>query len=290
MTDLSLAGQSRDRNKQILQTENFSNAVPFIKWAGGKRGILPSLSKHFPEHVDTYWEPFVGGGAVFFGMVDRITHAFLSDTNEELIITYNVVKNDVASLIDRLKHHAEKHKVDSYYMRVRVQQPTDHTEIAARFIYLNKTCYNGLYRVNRSGQFNVPKGTYKHPNICDEERLRGASRALQKATIMLGDFNNVINLSRNDFVYCDPPYDGCFTNYQPGGFAEEDQSRLRDSVLEWVSEGAKVMVSNSNTALIRRLYQGRPFNIHPVQAPRHINSNGNGRGSVTEVIITSYDL
>ena len=231
-------------------------AAPFIKWAGGKRAIMPSLAKHFAKKVDTYWEPFVGGGAVFFTMADRIDRAILSDTNEELVLAYNVVKNQVDELIDRLKYHAKQHKNDDYYIRVRKQSPKKSVEIAARFIYLNKTCYNGLYRVNKSGKFNVPKGRYKNPAICDEDRLRAASAVLAKATIKIGDFDKVVKPGAGDFVYCDPPYDDCFTDYQAGGFSQADQERLRNAADSWIDAGAMVMVSNSDTPLIRRLYRG----------------------------------
>ena len=231
-------------------------AIPFVKWAGGKRAIMPSLSKHIPERIGTYWEPFVGGGAVFFALANRMDRAILSDTNAELLLTYSAVKDDVENLIDCLKGHAVKHKAKDYYMSVRRQEPSERLEVAARFIYLNKTCFNGLYRVNKSGKFNVPKGKYDNPTICNEERLRAASKALAKATISLGDFGKTVQPEQDDFIYCDPPYDECFTNYQAGGFQKDDQKRLRGAVDRWVARGAQVMVSNSDTALIRRLYSG----------------------------------
>ena len=138
-------------------------ANPFVKWAGGKRALIPSLSPHFPERIGTYWEPFVGGGAVFFTMANRINRAILSDTNEELILTYHIVKNQVEELIEALRVHEQKHANRGYYLSMRSQEPTSALDIAARFLYLNKTCYNGLYRVNKQGKFNVPKGRYKNP-------------------------------------------------------------------------------------------------------------------------------
>lgn len=231
-------------------------AMPFVKWAGGKRALIPDIAKHFPQRIDTYWEPFVGGGAVFFTMANRIDRAVLSDRNEELVITYQVVKEKVEDLIEALRIHAQGHKNDQYYSRVRSQEPSSALEIAARFIYLNKTCYNGLYRVNKSGKFNVPKGRYKNPDICNTERLRAANQVLQKATIRLGDFEKVVAPGSEDFVYCDPPYDECFTGYQPEGFTPEDQERLRNAVNSWLDLGANVMLSNSDTPLIRKLYRG----------------------------------
>jgi len=240
-----------------------------------------------PERMETYWEPFIGGGAVFFTLADRIGQATLSDINEELIITYSAVKRDVDGLIDALSEHATKHgKHEDYYNEVRGQVPSDSLAIAARFIYLNKTCYNGLYRVNKSGKFNVPKGRYKNPTICDEGRLRAASEVLKKAKIKLGDFSKVVKPSAGDFIYCDPPYDDCFADYQAGGFSVHDQERLRNSVNLWNSRGAKSLISNSDTDLIRRLYK-TGFITHSIAAPRHINSKASGRTPAAEVIIKS---
>ena len=217
---------------------------------------MSSIAQHFPERVSTYYEPFVGGGAVFFTMANRIDRAILSDKNEELVLTYNAVKNNLEDLIELLREHAKNHHKDDYYLRVRKQAPVETIEIATRFIYLNKTCYNGLYRVNKSSKFNVPKGRYKNPTICDEERLRAASDVLQKAIIKIGDFDKVVKPGQGDFIYCDSPYDDCFTEYQAGGFGTGDQERLRNAVDSWIDAGAMIMVSNSDTPLIKRLYRG----------------------------------
>ena len=203
---------------------------PFVKWAGGKRRLVPALAPYFPDEIGTYWEPFVGGAAVFFAFARRIKHAVLSDTNEELVLTYQIVKSDVEALIEQLRLHKRKHDKragqtyedgKTYYRRVRDAEPTEPVEIAARFLYLNKTCYNGLYRVNSKGKFNVPEGRYKNPDICNADRLRETSQVLQNATIRVGDFTSIVQPSRNDFVYCDPPYDGVFTSYQASGFGGE---------------------------------------------------------------------
>lgn len=262
-------------------------AAPFVKWAGGKRALIPGIAAHFPRRVKRYWEPFVGGGAVFFSFADRIDRAVLSDSNEELIIAYRVVKSRVEELIEALREHERRHAEQRYYLRVRSQRPTDALEIAARFIYLNRTCYNGLYRVNRQGKFNVPRGNYKNPNICNAERLRAAGKALAKAALRVGDFARRAAPDKGDFVYCDPPYDGSFTSYQPGGFTAEDQRRLRDAAKKWSAAGASVVLSNSDTPHIRNLY-GSHFHLHETTAPRPINSNGNGRGAVAELFITSH--
>ena len=264
-------------------------AMPFVKWAGGKRTLIPEIAKYFPERVSTYWEPFVGGGAVFFTMADRIDRAVLSDLNEELVLTYQVVKDRVDELIEALKAHERGHRNEKHYLQVRAQEPDTSIGIAARFIYLNKTCYNGLYRVNKAGKFNVPKGRYKNPDICNADKLRTASKVLAKATIQVGDFVRAVHPNANDFVYCDPPYHETFTGYQAGGFTPEDQERLRDAINGWINMGANVMLSNSDTSLIRRLYRGGKAILHETVAPRLINSQASKRGPVSELIITSYE-
>ena len=269
-------------------------AQPFVKWAGGKRSLIPALARHFPDEIGTYWEPFVGGGAVFFAFAKRIKHAILSDTNEELVLTYQVVKDDVEALIEQLRQHKRKHERragqtykdgKTYYARVRASEPSDPVEIAARFIYLNKTCYNGLYRVNSQGRFNVPEGRYRNPDICNADRLREASQALQSAAIRAGDFASIVQPARHALVYCDPPYDGVFTGYQASGFGENDQGRLRNAAKAWTRSGARVVLSNADTPAMRELYGD--FRIHEAAAPRPINSKGTGRGSAAELIITS---
>ena len=277
---------------------DFSPAIkhgtqPFVKWAGGKRSLIPSLAKHFPKTITTYWEPFVGGGAVFFAFAHRMERAFLSDTNEDLVITYQVVKTDVDALIERLGKHQRKHRErqgkryadgKTYYQRVRAQEPTDPVEVAARFVYLNKTCFNGLYRVNKNGRFNVPEGRYAQPAICNAEQLRAAHHVLAKATIQLGDFSRVVAPDKGDFIYCDPPYDGCFTSYQADGFRGDSQLRLQDRAKAWAKSGATVVLSNADTDAMRALYAG--WKIHAATAPRSINANGDGRGAAAELIIT----
>ena len=265
-----------------------ARARPFIKWAGGKRTLIPEIARRLPEAIHTYWEPFLGGGAVFFALESRIGAVQLSDINSELALTYQVVRNNPEPLIDLLAQHACNHE-KPYYLRVRkLADIPSSIELAARFIYLNKTCYNGLYRVNKSGQFNVPMGSYKNPIICDAENLRAASEVLKKANVRIGDFDK-INPSGGDFVYADPPYDGTFAGYDAHGFGEADQTRLRDAAVRWHKVGAAVMVSNSDTELIRSLYGKPPFVLHEVSAPRAINSNGSGRGAVGELLITTYD-
>jgi len=289
--DLPVRSTPRDTAASAVEQPH---AQPFLKWAGGKRSLIPTLAPHFPDQIATYWEPFVGGGAVFFAFAGRIKHAILSDTNEQLVLTYQVVKNDVEALIGQLWQHKRTHEERAgqthedgrtYYLGVRDAQPADPVEIAARFIYLNKTCYNGLYRVNSKGKFNVPEGGYKNPDICNADRLREASQALRNATIRAGDFASVVQPDRNDLVYCDPPYDGVFTGYQASGFGGNDQERLRNAANAWMRSGARVVLSNADTPAMRALYSD--FRIYEATAPRPINSKGTGRGNVAELIITS---
>ena len=266
-------------------------AAPFIKWAGGKRSIIAELIGRLPETFNRYWEPFVGGGALFFGIHDLITEGFLSDSNLDLTIAYNVVKLDPPALIGELERHAKNHN-ETYYYRIRGQHGLqDPVDVTARFIYLNKTCYNGLYRVNKKGEFNVPMGSYVNPEIVGRENILLCSAALQKAKIEYREFD-AIDPAPGDFVYCDPPYhpvnSTSFTKYTKLAFGEKEQERLRDFALRLHRQGIQVMLSNSDTPLIRHLYQGAIWHMATVQVPRIVNSKPEGRGAVSELIITNY--
>ncbi len=264
-----------------------ARAKPFLKWAGGKRTLIPEIAQRLPDDLGTYWEPFLGGGAVFFALDSRITSARLSDVNAELALTYQMVRNRAEDLIASLEHHQQKHQ-KAYYYQMRKQTGLEAAvDVAARFIYLNKTCYNGLYRVNKSGAFNVPIGRYVNPVICDAENIRQAGKVLSKATVTFGDFEK-LEPGGGDFIYCDPPYDGTFAGYGKDGFGEDEQRRLRNAVLKWHKLGASVMVSNADTELMRSLYGNPPFIIHDVAAPRNINCKTNGRGTASELLITTY--
>ena len=232
---------------------------------------------------------------MFFAFAERIDHAVLCDTNEDLVITYQMVKTDVEALIERLREHERAHRRrngklyrdgKSYYYRVRENEPDEPLDVAARFIYLNKTCFNGLYRVNKSGRFNVPEGKYARPDICNPDRLRRASKALVNAEVMLGDFGRTVHPAKGDFIYCDPPYDGTFSDYHAAGFAQDAHRRLRDAADCWADKGAKVLLSNADTEAMRELYD-RGFAIEAVQAPRSINANAKGRSSAAELLIVS---
>ena len=267
-------------------------AKPFIKWAGGKHRLLPALSRRFPpkEKIGRYFEPFLGGAAVFFHLAHP--HSFLSDSNQDLVELYQVVQQDVEGLIEILQIHKNERE---HYYRVRSLDPSKMipAQRAARLIYLNKTCFNGLYRVNSQGQFNVPFGRYENPAICDVKGLRAASAALKPVDISMHDFETVLERAEpGDFIYFDPPYHpinrtSSFTSYTTGRFGEEEQHRLAAVYTHLAERGCFVMLSNSDTPLIRELY--RDFHIHELQAGRAINSKPERRGKITELLILNYN-
>jgi len=272
---------------------------PFVKWVGGKRQLLAQfrlMNLYPPEKFDPktgkYFEPFVGGGAVFFDLLPET--AYLSDLNNELVITYNVIKNDVENLIKSLK----KHKLDKeYFLKIRAQNPEKLSDSfdASRFIYLNRTCFNGMYRVNSKGGFNVPFGKYTNPFICDENNLRKASKALKNVEIKKQDYRKVLKKAKKgDFVYFDPPYypvskTASFTSYTSETFLDKEQTELRDTFVELRKRGCFVMLSNSDTPFINKIYSEiKGVRITKVQAGRAINSDASKRGKITEVLVTNY--
>ena len=259
-------------------------AYPFVKWAGGKRGLIPDILEVVPESFNDYYEPFLGGGAVFFALVGTINNkAILSDLNEELILAYKILQKSPLELIEVLEEYQKKHTL-KHYSRIRKigHDEQDPIKLAARLIYLNKTCYNGLYRVNKAGKFNVPIGSYKNPNICDRDNLLAVSEVLQNVTLRLQSFDKILP-SKGDLVYCDPPYDETFTSYTNEGFFDNDQIKLKLSCDKWRKSGAHVIVSSSDTKLIRKTWIG--YRIVEVTAARNINSKGDEREKVTELLI-----
>lgn len=267
-------------------------AAPFLKWAGGKRSLLPDLRARLPTTFGAYYEPFAGGGALLFDLLPRDGRTAISDSNAALIHTYLAVRDHPGELIERLKEHAAQHSPEYYYM-VRAQHNlTDPLTIAARTIYLNKTCFNGLWRVNRRGEFNVPIGRYAKPAICDAANLRACHHALAGVEIRCQDYA-AITPQAGDFVYLDPPYDpvsrtASFTAYGMMGFGEKDQEALADFCGALGASGVMFMLSNSHTPFIRSLYEARGFQVDVVRAPRAVNSKASARGSVEEVIVTNY--
>jgi DNA adenine methylase len=264
---------------------------PFVKWVGGKRNLLRKILPRFPKDFNNYYEPFVGGGAVFFASYDRLNKAFLSDINLELIITYTIIQKNPDLLIEKLKFHASHHSKKHYYEVRSKHFLEDSIELAARFFYLNKTCYNGLYRVNKSGKFNTPMGSYKNPNIVQEENIWACYHALQNVSIQKRDFDT-IEPQEGDFVYFDPPYhptnELSFTEYTKLNFTEQDQIKLRDFAIQLHKQGVYVMLSNSDTRFIKDAYNSKCFHIYTVQAPRYVNCKPNDRGAINELLITTF--
>ncbi|AFY87089.1 DNA adenine methylase [Chroococcidiopsis thermalis] len=284
----------------LRQSLQLSLPRPFLKWAGGKSQLISQYIPYFPQKFATYYEPFLGGGAVFFYLYgvtrnDKPTQKFpavLTDINPELVNVYCCVRDRVEELIELLARHQEQHDRD-YYYRVRSQFTGTPVEMAARLIYLNKTCFNGLYRENSKGEFNVPMGKYKNPTICNAELLRLVSVSLQSVVIEVRPFDAILDFAKTpeDFVYFDPPYHPLsdtsnFTGYSRYSFNEKDQIRLRDTFAELARRGVKVMLSNSDCSLVRELY--KDFHIHEILATRAINSKAQKRGKITEILITAH--
>lgn len=292
----------------LVTTKNYLEEVakileekpkPFVKWVGGKRQLLKQFRdlglyppEKFNPNTNTYFEPFVGGGAVFFDLLPK--HAVLSDLNQELVITYNVIKNNVDALVKSLK----KYKYEKeYFLKIRALdwQNLSDVEVASRFIYLNRTCFNGMYRVNSSGKFNVPFGKYSNPLICDEVNLRRVSRELKNVQIKHEDYKEVLKKAKKgDFIYFDPPYfpvskTASFTSYNTDSFLEKEQIELRDTFVKLHKRGCFVMLSNSDTPFINKIYKSiKGVKISKVEAGRAINSNASKRGKITEVLVTNY--
>lgn len=273
--------------------------LAIVKWAGGKRQLLPQLEPLFPKKFNNYFEPFVGGGAVTFHLIKtkKPKKIFLSDINEELINVYLVVKNNLEELLALLKKHKLKHEKEGkeFYLKVRKYEPEVMSEVsrAARFIYLNRTCFNGLYRVNSKNEFNVPMGNYKNPGIVQERELREISQLLQKVEIKVQPFEKILSkVKKDDFVYFDPPYYPLnkisFTTYTKDNFLDEEHKKLFELFVALDKKGAKVMLSNSNAPFILELYKKYKKKMKHVDATRMINCNAEKRGKVKEVVIMNY--
>ena len=266
---------------------------PIVKWVGGKRQLMFELLKNMPKSYNRYFEPFIGGGALFFELQPE--NAYISDMNEELINLYSVVRDNVYELISDLnKHEVSK----EYFLEIRNLDRTDEyknlsdVQRASRFIYLNRTCFNGLYRVNSHGQFNVPFGNYKNPRIVDKNNLLNCSELLKNTEIKCADFSEILTkVKRGDFVYFDPPYvplneTSSFTSYTKDGFDMDMQFKLREVCDELDSMGVMFMLSNSDTKFVNELYSN--YEIKKVFASRAVNANAEGRGKITEVLVRNY--
>jgi DNA adenine methylase len=277
---------------------------PFLKWAGGKRQLLPEIVKYVPKRTSkhTYYEPFIGGGALLFEL--QPPKAVINDSNKELINCYKVIRDSLDELMEELSKDKYSNSETSYYEMRDLDRSTKKYEIlsevekAARIIYLNKTCYNGLFRVNSQGQFNVPFGRYKNPNFLDDAVLRAVNKYLNSNNITLlnQDFAEAVkDAKRGDFVYLDPPYDpvsetASFTGYDVNGFNRDEQKRLKKVFDDLHKRGCKVMLSNSCTDFILDLYKDYQDTIIKVRATRSINSNALKRGMVDEVLVLNYEI
>jgi DNA adenine methylase len=292
----------------LNQIKGYSHSVdlrdcyPFVKWAGGKSQLLSELDSMIPSKFNRYFEPFLGGGAMFFHLIsDRNMRfsAYLSDINEELITAYKVVKNNVRELIEHLKGHQREYNRNpsKYYYKLRDEiKPVTEIDRTARFIALNKTCFNGLYRVNRSGIFNVPMGRYKNPLICDDSNLENISKVLRysKAAIKVNDYKStLLKAEEDDFIYLDPPYHPAsstanFTGYSDKGFGDNHQLELSKIFTELNDKKCKVLLSNSDTPLIRKLYSDFSSHIKEVNVSRVINCKASRRLGHKELLISNY--
>lgn len=273
---------------------------PFLKWVGGKARLLPSISEYYPDSYERYFEPFVGGGAMFFSIQPQTAH--INDLNLVLISAYKHIRDDVEALIKALRGLEEEYYLlpsledkKIFYLEQRTlfnSLPHETLEKTVLLIFLNKTCFNGMYRENSKGGFNVPFGQHLRPTICDVNNLRSISEALAHTIITHSSYEDAVaDAKKDDFIYFDPPYHplnptSSFTSYQAGGFSEKDQIKLRDEFKRLSDLGCKVMLSNSDAPLINELY--KDFNIHKIYAARSINSNGAKRGKILEVLVTNY--
>jgi DNA adenine methylase len=281
----------------ILPPDLAISPTPFIKWAGGKQQLLEQFERFFPRQISRYIEPFVGSGAVFFHLWSRFSgmDAALCDINADLIATYEVIRDTPVKLMNLLESLRLRHSIKQY-LSVRSQEVKglNKLQAAARFIYLNKTCWNGLYRVNLKGQFNVPMGSYKNPRVYAPENLLAASSALQNVTLRVAQFRECLDVARTgDFLYFDPPYQplsatSSFTAYTKEAFGEKQQAELASVVRELHRRGCLVMLSNSDTDYTRSLYSSPGLRIQTVLARRAINSKGNKRGAIPEIVVTNY--
>lgn len=271
--------------------------APVVKWVGGKRQLLNELTPLFPKKISIYCEPFIGGGAVLFSR--QPNNAYINDVNSDLTNIYEVIRDNVEDLISSLKEHKNE---SEYFYKIRDLDRNheefnrlSRIEIASRMLYLNKTCFNGLYRVNNAGEFNSPFGNYKNPNFVNEPNLRAVNKYFNEARIHIynDDYSVVLQkLPKESFVYLDPPYDPIsatsnFTGYTRGGFGREEQVRLREWCDELDKRGIKFMLSNSATDFIKEQYNA--YNVKIVKARRAINSVASKRGDVDEVVIRNYE-
>jgi len=277
-----------------------SDPRPFVKWAGGKRQLIPILQENLPRELGSYYEPFLGGGALLFRILTNRNYqkCHVSDLNSDLILAYITIRDKIDNLIDSLKRHERNYQKDakSYYYSIRESQPRSQVEKTSRLIFLNRTCFNGLYRVNTKGKFNVPLGKYTNPNIVNEENLRSVSEVLNNSRVEIEcrDFASVLSdVKKGDFVYFDPPYQPTsntanFTSYTNKDFTLKDLKRLSDLCFNLDSKGCKVMLSNSDSNEVFDIFNTKSWKIQKIQANRAINSNSKKRKGHFELLIKNY--
>tara|TARA_Y100000588_G_scaffold196075_1_gene210197 strand:- start:209 stop:1063 length:855 start_codon:yes stop_codon:yes gene_type:complete len=277
-----------------------SEPKPFVKWVGGKRQLMKELENNFPKRFSTYHEPFLGGGAVMFNLLSKETKLScnVSDFNSDLILAYVTIRDKLGKLIESLENHSKNYHKDSaeYYYHVRAQEPKQQIEKVSRLLFLNKTCFNGLYRVNKKGQFNVPLGRYTNPNIVNKENLITVSKILQSKKIKIScrGFEAVVNYTKKgDLVYFDPPYQPIsstanFTSYTHRDFTEDDLGRLADVAEQLNSKGCHVLLSNSNSKTVKGYFSKKHWKILSINANRAINSNAQKRTGHKEIVIKNY--
>ncbi|HEY4680456.1 MAG TPA: DNA adenine methylase [Nitrosarchaeum sp.] len=280
---------------QILVTPK-----PFVKWAGGKRQLIPIINQNLPESFGTYYEPFLGGGALLFHILTDKNgqKCSISDLNSDLVLAYTTIRDRTDSLITSLKNHEKNYQKDSesYYYSIRESNPRSEIEKTSRLIFLNRTCFNGLYRVNSKGKFNVPLGKYSNPNIVNEENLHAVSHILQssRVSIKCRDFEAVLSdAKKGDLVYFDPPYQPVsatanFTSYTNKDFTYDDLTRLAELCLKLDSRGCKVLLSNSDSKEVADIFSKNPWKITKIEANRSINSNSKKRTGHFELLIKNY--
>ncbi|MEX2192467.1 MAG: DNA adenine methylase [Nitrosarchaeum sp.] len=280
---------------QILVTPK-----PFVKWAGGKRQLIPTLNQNLPESFGTYYEPFLGGGALLFHILTDKNgqKCSISDLNSDLVLAYTTIRDRVDSLIVSLKNHEKNYQKDSesYYYSIRESNPRSEIEKTSRLIFLNRTCFNGLYRVNSKGKFNVPLGKYSNPNIVNEENLYAVSDILQSSRISIKcrDFEAVLrDAKKGDLVYFDPPYQPTsatanFTSYTNKDFTYDDLTRLAELCLKLDSRGCNVLLSNSDSKEVADIFAKNTWKITRIEANRSINSNSKKRTGHFELLIKNY--
>lgn len=286
MVKIKIKKKSHCASQMLLGTPKRKIGKPFVKWIGGKMSVIDHLIGAMPKEFGAYYEPFLGGGALFFAQGFKSKRSFLSDVNSELVNAYRTVADLPEQLISRLRKHQHLNSHD-YYYEVRASHPKSEVARAARLLYLLKTCFNGLYRENSKGTFNAAYGYYKKPDVVQEENIRACADALSRASVSEKPFWE-LRPRAGDFVYFDPPYHGAYRRYNAKQFSEDDQIRLRDMALRLAQRGVFVMISSSSTDFINGIYADPVFRKRIVLARRTVSRTSNRRGKEGELLITTY--